>query len=72
MPPLGGDAHHFSSRGDSGSFVFDADGKLAGLLFAGSEPDFGQGADLSHGYVIPIGAVIDDIEAMTGGKVSLP
>jgi len=62
----------FSMGGDSGSFVLDSDGQLAGLLFAGSEPKFGHEADLRHGYVIPIGSVIDDIEAMTGGKVSLP
>ena len=72
MPPLGDDAHHFSSRGDSGAFVLDADGKLAGLLFAGSEPVFGQGADMRHGYAIPIGLVFEDIATMTGGKVSLP
>lgn len=62
----------FSMGGDSGSFVLDSDGQLAGLLFAGSEPLVGHEADLRHGYVIPIGSVIDNIEAMTGGKVSLP
>lgn len=64
--------HDFSQSGDSGSSVFDAEGSLCGLLFAGTDPIFAHGAGKAHGLVIPIDVVFADIEAFTGLKVELP
>jgi hypothetical protein len=69
MPGGTGD---FYRAGDSGSFVLDHEGHLVGLLFAGNEPRKFYGDGGGHGYVIPIGDIIDDIEACIGAKVSLP
>lgn len=63
---------NLSQSGDSGSWVFDKDGNLCGILFAGSNPELGQGSGKSHGFVIPIDRVFADIEKVTGSKVSLP
>ncbi|MCJ1347253.1 hypothetical protein MMC31_005475 [Peltigera leucophlebia] len=64
--------HDFCKHGDSGSVVIDKQGRLCRLLIGGTERDFGQGADFEHGFVIPIDIVFDDIESVTGLKVSLP
>lgn len=64
--------HDFCKQGDSGAVVLDKQGRLCGLLIGGTERDFGQGADFEHGFVIPIDLVFDDIESVTGLKVSLP
>lgn len=64
--------HDFCKHGDSGAVVLDKQGQLCGLLIGGTERDFGQGSDLEHGFVIPIDIVFEDIESVTGLKVSLP
>lgn len=64
--------HDFCKHGDSGAIVLDKRGQLCGLLIGGTERDFGQGADMEHGFVIPIDIVFEDIESLTGLKVSLP
>lgn len=64
--------HDFCKHGDSGAIVLDKRGQLCGLLIGGTERDFGQGSDLEHGFVIPIDIIFDDIEKLTGLKVSLP
>lgn len=71
VPPQG-HLHDFSQSGDAGSTVFDAQGNLCGLLFAGTDPILAHGAGRAHGLVIPIDVVFDDIEAFTGLKVELP
>jgi hypothetical protein len=55
----------FASKGDSGAFVLNSHGKLAGLLIAGQE-------DLGTAYVTPIQEVMQDIEEVTGCRVTLP
>lgn len=64
--------HDFCKHGDSGAIVLDRRGQLCGLLIGGTERDFGQGGDMEHGFVIPIDIVFEDIESVTGLKVSLP
>lgn len=60
-------ASESSSRGDSGSWVVDQNGRWVGLFFA--EP----GISLNkHSFVLPAREVIEDIESVTGGRVSLP
>jgi hypothetical protein len=55
----------FASKGDSGAFVLNGHGKLAGLLIAGQDL-------LGTTYVTPITEVIRDIQEVTGHKVTLP
>jgi hypothetical protein len=55
----------FASKGDSGAFVLNGHGKLAGLLIAGQE-------ELGTAYVTPIMEVIQDIQEVTGHEVTLP
>lgn len=54
---------HFSRSGDSGSWVFDSLGSLAGMIWGSSA----SGAT----YLTPIGLVVADIEERTGMKVEL-
>ncbi len=51
----------FSANGDSGSFVFDNDGKVSGLLWGGLYDTFVT-------FVTPIETVFEDIKAQTGAK----
>ncbi|KAH0558345.1 hypothetical protein GP486_004993 [Trichoglossum hirsutum] len=55
----------FAAKGDSGAFVLDRRGRLAGLLIAGEEA-------LGTVYVTPIEEVMRDIEEVTGCSVTLP
>ncbi|KAK2748870.1 hypothetical protein FQN55_004012 [Onygenales sp. PD_40] len=53
----------FCSAGDNGSLVFNIDtGNVVGLLFS-SDPD-------GNGYFTPFNLVIEDIERVTGGRVT--
>ena len=54
----------FNQGGDSGSWILDAEGDLAGLLWGGC-----SGSD--DCYFIPIKDIIDDIEHHTGKVVKL-
>lgn len=53
----------FSNPGDSGSVVYDKDGKVVGLLFRGQIPNQ---ASAGYTFVTPISDVFDDIKLMTG------
>jgi hypothetical protein len=64
---VGEDGHEFCRQEDSGSFVIDSEGKWCALLFAAPYPSFS-----GDGFVLPVDDLIDDIERLTGGKVSLP
>ncbi|KAH0551620.1 hypothetical protein GP486_007161 [Trichoglossum hirsutum] len=55
----------FGSKGDSGAFVLNSYGRLAGLLIAGQEA-------LGTVYVTPIEEVMRDMEKVTGCLVTLP
>lgn len=57
-------ASAFAEPGDSGAFVLDRYGAWCGIVFGGS--------DDGNGYVTPVNRVVADIEALTGGHVSLP
>ncbi|MCJ1237652.1 hypothetical protein MMC14_005639 [Varicellaria rhodocarpa] len=59
----------FSEAGDSGAWIFDADGVVVGQQIAHREPIDGS-ADLT--VMSPISDVFRDIEEITGGKISLP
>ncbi len=56
-----------SAAGDSGSFVLQENGALAGLLVGELNTPTGQ-----TGIVTPIKDVFKDIESFTGWKVELP
>lgn len=53
----------FSGKGDSGSVVFDLDGRVGGILDAGSGCNY---LLLDLTYITPIGWIIEDIEAKVG------
>lgn len=53
----------FSAGGDSGSWVFDRSGSLAGMIWGSSAA--------KATYVTPIGLIIADIEERTGMSVQL-
>ncbi|KAI9860889.1 MAG: hypothetical protein M1813_005567 [Trichoglossum hirsutum] len=55
----------FALRGDSGAFVLNRHGNLAGLLIAGHE-------ELGIAYVTPMTEVMRDIQQVTGHQVTLP
>lgn len=54
---------NFCQPGDSGSFVLNHEGQLQGLLFGGWDDRFG--------LMIPIDAVVKDIETRTKKKLHL-
>ncbi|KAI9758856.1 MAG: hypothetical protein M1840_003743 [Geoglossum simile] len=56
----------FCRKGDSGSFIVDSRGRWCALLFASPYNNTGDA------YVIPVDILIEDIQSMTGGTVSLP
>lgn len=60
----GGYNRLFNKAGDSGAWILDGLGHLAGLLWGGCEKS-------NHGYFTPIKLVIDDIEKYTGKKVEI-
>ncbi|CZR54025.1 uncharacterized protein PAC_03908 [Phialocephala subalpina] len=51
----------FSKSGDSGSFVWDSDGFVVGLLWGGKEQVFGT-------YVTPIETLFEDIKNVCGAR----
>lgn len=53
----------FSQKGDSGSAIFDLDGRVGGILDAGSGSYY---PSLDLAYITPIGWIIEDIEAKVG------
>jgi len=53
----------FSASGDSGSLVFDREGKATGLLFAGKQTD-GFIPDISH--MLSLKVVLENIEHELG------
>ncbi len=55
----------FADHGDSGAWVLNREGQLAGLIVGGNP-------QLRWVYATPISAVFADIEAQLGCKVSLP
>lgn len=61
--PLKRDGEEFSREGDSGSWVVDKSGKLAGLIWGSNA--------LQGSYVTSIADVIVDIEKQTKMEVSL-
>ncbi|KAK3362336.1 hypothetical protein B0T25DRAFT_467549 [Lasiosphaeria hispida] len=61
-----GDAS-FATKGDSGSVVWDKEGRAVGLLFTGQVP---QGAEKETlVYVTPIHNVFEDIKRFSGGGI---
>ncbi|KAI9837412.1 MAG: hypothetical protein M1837_002979 [Sclerophora amabilis] len=56
----------FSERGDSGAFVLDKSGRLCGMLLGGKLKNE------SVSYVTPMEVIFEDIENVTGRRVSLP
>ena len=56
----------FCRPGDSGSFIIDSEGQWCALLFACPYTHRGDA------YVLPVDQLIEDIEYITGGTVSLP
>lgn len=60
----GSHGNGFGTKGDSGAWVLDREGRLGGLLIAGN-PQIGLV------YVTPIGVVFADIEARLGCKVKV-
>lgn len=59
-----GFATRFSSPGDSGAWVFDPKGHLAGMIIGGHMQN-------PWSYVTPISAIFEDIETRLGCKVTL-
>ncbi|GAD94396.1 predicted protein [Paecilomyces variotii No. 5] len=57
----------FSDKGDSGSWVINAEGKWVGLLFACPFPSC-----TGDGYVMPVSELVKDIETLVGGEVVSP
>jgi hypothetical protein len=57
----------FCEPGDSGSFIIDSEGRWCGLLFAAPYP-----STKGDAFVLPVDKLIEDIEGLTGGSVSLP
>ncbi|KAH6631482.1 hypothetical protein F5144DRAFT_612140 [Chaetomium tenue] len=57
----------FSSPGDSGSVVWDQNGRAVGLLFRGQTPQQADKGSLI--YVTPLEDVIADIKQRSGGKI---
>jgi hypothetical protein len=51
----------FSDKGDSGSFVWDTDGFVVGMLWGGKEESFAT-------YVTPIEHLLRDIQSRSGAK----
>ncbi|KAK3339843.1 hypothetical protein B0T25DRAFT_618478 [Lasiosphaeria hispida] len=56
-----------AKQGDSGSVVFDTQGKAAGLLFRGHTA---QQATSSYAYITPIEDVFADIKAFSKGEIT--
>lgn len=51
----------FSERGDSGSFVFDANLAVVGMVFAGD-------SNYGNAYIIPCAELFEDIKRQTGAQ----
>ncbi|KAK3350196.1 hypothetical protein B0T25DRAFT_550012 [Lasiosphaeria hispida] len=59
--------HWFAKKGDSGSVVFDTEGRAVGLLFRGQMVQ--QVVD-SHAYITPIEDVFEDIKDFAKGQIT--
>lgn len=57
----------FADSGDSGSVVFDTEGRIVGLLFTGLRP---QQNEEGYSYVTPIEDVFEDIKAYSRGEIT--
>lgn len=55
--------HHFSARGDSGSFVVNATGELVGLISAADTCV----NNFNIGFMTPMGSIQESVKEMTGG-----
>jgi S1-C subfamily serine protease len=51
----------FSKRGDSGSFIWDSQGYVVGMLWGGKEQSFVT-------YVTPMEAILEDIQHVCGAR----
>jgi len=58
----------FADRGDSGSVVYDNEGRIVGLMFTGQVPQ--NGPEPGIGYVTPIEYVFKDILNMFEGQIT--
>ncbi|KAK3295382.1 uncharacterized protein B0H64DRAFT_358938 [Chaetomium fimeti] len=63
---IGADGSQFARWGDSGSVVWDEDGRAVGLLFRGQSPGQSRGW---FAYVTAIEDVFASIKATSGGKI---
>ncbi|KAK3364331.1 hypothetical protein B0T25DRAFT_61230 [Lasiosphaeria hispida] len=59
--------HWLAKKGDSGSVVFDTDGRAVGLLFRGHMV---QQAASSYAYITPIEDVFDDIKTFSNQQIT--
>ncbi len=62
---VGDSNERFAEDGDSGGWVFDADGFLVGMMYAG-------GKYLNETYVTPIAEILTDIAESSGFEMVLP
>lgn len=71
-----GVAASFSMPGDSVSFVFDARGQIAGLMYGNFSglvgPADNMRQHINSGLVTSMDEIIRSIESKTGGKLDLP
>ena len=64
---IGSARQSFCEPGDSGAFIIDVKGKWCGVLFA--YPSVSISGD---GYAMSAEELVEDVEKLTGGQVSLP
>ncbi|KAK0705449.1 hypothetical protein B0H67DRAFT_499264, partial [Lasiosphaeris hirsuta] len=57
----------FATHGDSGSVVWDKEGRVVGLLFTGQAPQGSAASTLA--YVTPIHDVLEDIMKFSQGAI---
>ncbi|KAK3364776.1 hypothetical protein B0T24DRAFT_537214 [Lasiosphaeria ovina] len=59
-------AGRFGDRGDSGAMVWDAQGRVVGMLFTGQQP---HGTEEGYSLVTPIEDIFEDIKDKSGGNI---
>jgi hypothetical protein len=69
-PISGSHSKDYQVPGDSGSWAFTFEGKLAGMFFMSTRDDL-KGA-FGVGHLIPISELLADIEKLTGARVEIP
>jgi hypothetical protein len=69
-PNSGSRNKDYQVPGDSGSWAFTVEGKLAGMFFMSTRDDM-KGA-FGVGHLIPVGELLADIEEQTGARVEMP